>query len=690
MANSTITITFTQDLPLGAKFYLGIGNNGNPWGGVPFTSTYVFTWVNVRSSSYQVTKGTPTGIVGERAAMNFVTAFNLDIGGGSGCTISRIGNVVTITAASFSYGGFTSYTSFSSPVSIFNYLTGELIIGVNHPSILVDIFNASEDIFTIDSVAFSAAVVPCTHVKVTITTNVLATKMISPNVINPNTNNPIIFECLRGSTISLQLENANGTQANQLVIMPDLLNSANFGVLINNGPSGATAIVQDHLNSTYGLTLEYSLDNASWQTSDTFNGLADGNYTVYVRDNLGCSFTLDFHIDEFGIQSPYFYISKANSFRFANRITWGDSENYKTDENTLSCEVDVELAYKETQQFQSADIITTQFKSNYSSNVASIIKNDGTIINIPIIQKTNNIGIKDKRDARKYNVGGGKTGVYFISGNTYDYNTNAVISPYSLNGLLPEWAQIGNYFEISGFWYLIEDIVFDETKNADVIVFTNTYTGPEVNVIVGSIYNRFNYEVYEFSIDMVDYIDQKFRVKLENSDPNFTTITHLSEEIWCKVKHDNVLEIRYRNTTNTDIMYSTGIEHKIRIPFLKVSGKADENSETHKTDTDTILLNADLYEADDFQFEPVTKEIWRKIMIALSHEKVYLNGVGYVKNGSFNTEGPLERSNLYVLTASMIKTGNVYNSQTSGSLDFDGSEVEVPGLISTESGFVSY
>ena len=77
-------------------------------------------------------------------------------------------------------------------------------------------------------------------------------------------------------------------------------------------------------------------------------------------------------------------------------------------------------------------------------------------------------------------------------------------------------------------------------------------------------------------------------------------------------------------------------------------------------------------------------------MIALSHEKVYLNGVGYVKNGSFNTEGPLERSNLYVLTASMIKTGNVYNSQTSGSLDFDGSEVEVPGLISTESGFVSY
>jgi len=77
-------------------------------------------------------------------------------------------------------------------------------------------------------------------------------------------------------------------------------------------------------------------------------------------------------------------------------------------------------------------------------------------------------------------------------------------------------------------------------------------------------------------------------------------------------------------------------------------------------------------------------------MIALSHEKVWINGVGYVKNGSFNTEGPLEKSNLYVLTANMLKTGNVYNSQGSGNVDFDGSQVEVPGLISTESGYVSY
>ena len=138
------------------------------------------------------------------------------------------------------------------------------------------------------------------------------------------------------------------------------------------------------------------------------------------------------------------------------------------------------------------------------------------------------------------------------------------------------------------------------------------------------------------------------------------------------------------------MFYATGITNLIRVPYYLIKGKVDEESETHKTDTTAILLNADMYEVDDFVFEPVTKEIWRKLMNALSHEIVTINGVGYVKTGNFNTEGPLEESNLYVLTATMMKTGIVYNSRNSGSIDLNNETVEVPGLISTESGFVSY
>jgi len=222
------------------------------------------------------------------------------------------------------------------------------------------------------------------------------------------------------------------------------------------------------------------------------------------------------------------------------------------------------------------------------------------------------------------------------------------------------------------------------------LVISNTYTGADASIIVSSIYNRFNYEVYEFTIDMVDYIDQYFQVRINNTDTHFTEIIHLSEHIWCKVKHDKVLEIRYSNSTNTDMFYATGIENLIRVPYTFIKGKIDEENENYKTDTNVILLNSEMYEVDEIVFEPVTKELWRKLTQALSHEKVTINGIGYAKNGNFNTEGPLEESNLYVLTATMIKTGSVYNSQSSGGLSFDGTSVEVPGLIEGDDGFMSY
>jgi len=553
--------------------------------------------------------------------------------------------------------------------------------------------------FNITDLHFSQASNACGHARLNVTTNHLATKIISPISLTGNTFNPFTFDWVRGQTFNLIIEDSNGLTITQSVTTPSALNASNFTTQITNSPSGATVVAVGVNNN--GLVLQYSLDNSTWQSSNTFSGLAAGDFTLYVKDQLGCSFSKPFTVDDFetdpnpstGSNIPFSYISKSNSFRFANRITFGDSENYKNDENTLSFEAfakDSCLAYKEVQMFQSANIITTQFKSNYATNVATIVKEDLTEIDVPVVKMTNNIGIKDKREAIKYNVGSGKTGVYFLSGNTYNYDTNVVNGTYVLNGALPEWAQIGNYIQIDSSWFLIEQIIFDESKGADVIVFTNNYTGVDANIISGTIFNRFNYEVYEFTIDMVGYIDQYFNVRVNKTDPRFTEIVYLSELIWCKIKHEKVLEIKYRNSTNTDMFYATGITNMIYIPITYIKGKDPEENETHKTDTTSILLSSEIYEGDDFVFEPVTKEIWRKVKQALSHETVTLNGVGYVKNGDFNTEGPLEDSNLYVLTATMIKTGSVYNSQTSGGNDFSGSEVEVPGLIQTDTGFVSY
>jgi hypothetical protein len=583
----------------------------------------------------------------------------------------------------------------------FNSGTGTVVITANYPNanFVVNGSTAGATVitdnqpfvsnFSINNVSFATATTEQSQkVKVNVTASALATKIVSPFVLDRNTDNPFSFDWQRGQNISLVVENSSGIKATQSVILPALLNALNFSAQINNSPNGATIVIENTLSN--GLILQYSLDNVTFQSSNSFNGLDTGNYTLYIIDQFGGVVSKDFSVSEFGIYTPYFYISKTNSIRFSNRISWGDAANYKNDENTLGAEVDVQLAYSGCQRFKSANLITTQFKSNYTSNSVKVIREDLSEVIVPVVKMTSNIGLKDNRDAIKYNLGDGKTGIYFLSGNRYNYDTNAILEPYSLNGLLPEWASVGSYIQIGTSWFLIEEIMYDDQKEADVMVILNTYAGIDISIVVGAIYNDFNYEVYEFTIDMVNYLNQTIQVEFENSDDRFETISQLSEKIDIAVNFDKNLEIYYWNDDNTDIFYSTGVRHLINVELTKQEGVSEEESDTHKTDTTAILLSAQLYELDKFIFEPVSKEIWRKLMIALSHKNVFINGVQYVKNGNFESEGPLDKSNLYVLKATMLKTGIVYNADSATGDDFNTVSIEIPGLIQTEIGFLRY
>ena len=675
MAYSKTTITF-QDVPNINDFLdireqtLGINLNES--------------FVNTRLYTAQVTipKFSPDdGIHPDRyigyVSSNYKNAFNLDYNAANLFTITTTngpinsGIGIVVIQANYANAVFEL---------IHNYAPVNVVIEneVTTPDLLINSINFTQ-----------ASAGPDSNVKLNVTTSELATKIIAPIVLNGNTNNPFSFDYLRGQTFSVTVENASGKQATQSVTSPSLLSAANISIIVNNSPNGATVTVNE-ITPTTGLILQYSLENSTWQTSNVFPGLDIGTFTLYVRDQLGASVSKEFSVDEFGIYTPYSYISKSNSIRFANRITWGDAANYKNDENTLGAEVDVQLAYSGCQNFKSANVITTQFKSNYTNNIIKIIKEDLSEVVVPVEKKTSNIGIKDKRDAIMYNLGNGKTGVYFLSGNIYDYVTNAVVDSFALNGLVPEWAIIGNYIQIDTAWFLIEEIIYDEAKEADVLVFTNNYTGTDAMVVVGSIYNDFNYEAYEFIIDMVNYLNQTIQVQIEKTDRRFESITYLSEKIDVAVKFDKNVEIYYWNDDNTDIFYATGIRHLINVEVTKQEGVTEEESNTHKTDTTAILLSAQLYELKKFIFEPVSEEIWRKMMIALSHKNVFINGVQYVKNGNFESEGPLDKSNLYVLKATMFKTGIVYNADSATGDDFNTGSIEIPGLIQTEIGFLKY
>jgi len=447
------------------------------------------------------------------------------------------------------------------------------------------------------------------------------------------------------------------------------------------------------LNSATDLVIEYSLDNINWQSSNSFSGLIPGNYNVYVRDQFGSAQNFNLIIGDNNINVPFFKISKSNSLRFANRIIFGTSGNYKNDENTLSCEAfakDDKLVYKEYQLFNSSDVVTTQFESNYSNHLVTITKQDATTSTIIPTKKSNYIGLKESLDGKIYAYSSTKTGVYFTSGNNYDFTTGAIISTHTLFGNTPVWAKQGNYIKIGSNFFLIEDIVYDDNKNADVIIFSDVYSGTaDDNTIVGCIYNLFNYEIYEFEIDMVAYLDKIISVQIQCTDVNFQTITLLSESIDVKLFHKKTLDIRYWNDNNTDIFYATGIKNRIRVAFENMVAEDPSQSDNHKTDTNVVLLNSEMYEGVEITFEPQTKELHRKTKQALLHKFIYIDDVQYILNGDFDVEN-LGDTNLYVLKAKLLKTGNVFNNNGASGLQFNTSNQQIPGLISTQSGFVKY
>lgn len=670
MTYSEIEIAFNIDLAINNILEVEVQNTVS-------TTTTVLTesWKNTRSGASQVTLGTPTGIVGETSAINYVAAFNLDYNNTGLYEVSRIDNVVTIKC--------------TDPEIIFQ--NGIAKTSASPPAILNVMFaytNNTNPIFSITDVVFSEATNPCDNIKLSVSTSILASNIITPS-LGVNTLNPFIFDAIRGTSGTIECESATGDNTTHNYTVPDLLSSANIEINVNNAPLEAT--VTFAVNYSEGLILQYSIDNVTFQSSNIFN-LVPGDYIIYIKDQFGCSVEKAFSVSEFGIQTPHFYLSKSNSIRYANRIEWNNYGNHKTLDNTLSFESEVDLPKMEIQQFQSNDVITTQFESNYETISAVVINEDLTENNIPVVQKTNNIGLKNKRDAKIISIASDptKTGIYFSSGNLYDFDTGIDTGEdYALNGALPTWGIVGYNLLYNGSWFIIEDVVFDEERNVDLLIIENTYTGTnDVTVQVGSIYNLENYEVYEFEIDFVDYIDKQVNVRINNDDANFINRIELSELIDVKNTQKGTVEIRYKNETNTDILYSTDIEHKIRIPLNRRDSAPKSSLEANDTDTSTVLLNSQSRELTQFTFHPVTEQKMETLVLALLHEIIQINGEFFVSDSVPEIEGAIGDTNWYIVKAKMTKTNNVYNSQ--GTSDVSSGNIEIPNLLEGSGGFLKY
>ena len=623
------------------------------------------TWRPVRSSSNEVSIGIPTNIAGEASAFNFAQAFNLDFNPTNNYVVIQLENEVTIQATS-------SSLLFQEGVTIPSALNVDFIYN-----------NFTGTVFSITDISISEADNdPCNNVKLSVATSDQADILTSPLPLIV-TANPFVFDYVRldhSYDLTMML---SGDADTQTLFIPKLLPSLVAAQIINTPQNLATVNINlsaplfqnQTINGVYyPLIFEYSLDNTVWQASNSFTGIAIGTYTAYVRDNIGCSVSIPFEVTTFSPNLVDFEavtrISNLNSIRFKEDAVFSNCGTRKLPTNTLSFqERDNRPDRSFVQLVQQCDTLATQIDSNYTVNTATLVDCDGVEVDLPVTKMTDNMNKSDVRDATVIISDTGTVNVRFGDGLTYDPTTNLPNGSYNLGSLLMSWVNVGDYINLLGTgWARIINI----TQPTDAIPFTvvNTdrvnngfYTTSQV-IQVTSVYNVVDFERYQFSFAALA-LTGDYYIKVTQTDPNFEDKSYTSE--WLNIKETQTEKhflIDYYNSVNNEINYSTGIRHRIRIPYvLQLKWKPNNTQDLYVTDQNTQLLESRVREFYDFNVVPLPTAMAQKVVLALSLDRLFIDGQSYIMEGEPEAV-PFGDTNLYQVKATLVKANYVFDTNS--------------------------
>jgi len=678
---SQIQITFSLD-------------NANPlnfvefelysFGATPVSQTYreefEDTFFRSGAGKIPIQPITPTANPGEATAQAFVSYWNLDYNAFNSFLISSSLNVVTIEK--IVPEGFVCKRGWR------NFNTN--MIGVTSA-----ITNCTENQQGIVEVIISSdPTTPCDNVIISIETDELA-ETIKENgveIITGNTNNPYIGSLTRNIATRYELIGTTGSVFYPETNFPPLyvreLNETDIEVNVIPSVAGATVsfIISQLQSENPVLTYEYSLDGVTYQTSNIFTGQSNGSYIVYVKDNFNCVKTKNYEVTDSGTRDPYLFISQANSLIFAENENVDDCTIFRNDNNSLANQSLADVVYCVENIYKPCDTITLQFKSNYDNPQAYIRFDDGSANQpLTLVKQTLNLNKFQYLDSWYYEYAPGKLGLYFLSGDTYDEN-GLPNGTFNLNGNLPDFAIIGQIITIDVLGtFIIKDVAFDSTIQRKVIIIDYTYSGLPVQTRVKSIYDILPYEVYEFTIDWSVYGVGLYDILIINNDSINGTVEHLSENIAIQETIEKHLAIRYYNKNNRDIFYKFGIENFIRIPFLRIEGITVQDDKINITDLRSNLVDSSVTNGNTFYFDAVSKKVMRQLVIALSCENVFINGVGYIKNGDIEATN-IVGTNLYEVVAEMINTNINYTNNRQGQTGYSSDYIDfnIPGFINLD------
>ena len=693
---SQIEITFTRDA-LDTENVSFIRTDDLTLSGIPILSTFVS---GARTSNGQLPINTPTATPGEAEAAAYEKYFNIDHNVAGLMTISRLVNVVTIDInINWELSGFTSTAGATDVLNTrvgleFVLLQADLQI---HPS------------------------EPCDKVDVDILTNIQAdgyTYSLNDVALIPVATNPFTVPIFRTVPTNIYLHKAGSAIINVVELEfnePHLYFRKIFTNILTIGIQSSPLVgATVSINVNYGSQLSqrpftevvtYSLDNVSFQSSNTFTGQTDGDYTIYVKDSIGCTVQKDYTVDTGASgRDAFIKVSNINSVTFSKDEIWDGLQDgiHKNQDNVLALTDFKKTLFDEKLIYRNEDEIRIQFKSNYRDNDIIIEHCDGTDTGTGIVveQMSANLNLFESLDAIMYRVRQDVTGLYFTSGNVYDENDIIISeqSPYELNGNLPDSAKIGNLIEIVGHGiHPIIDIVYDRDKDKNVMVFDfNFSSSVDIDVVMRSYYDLLPFEVYEFNVDFSAIsihagLPREVRIRIQSTDDLYDEVNHYSEFISILETYEDGFSkyaaINYSNNNNRDIFYLYGITHFIRAEILEVNALIDDDSEVIKGDLTTYLSESTVHEGITISFSEVTYRVMLKIVLALSSENLFINGLGYVKRDNVKVD-PVPNTNLYSIVCELLSTNQNFNtfinSDTGNREDFNTNYV--PKLVTSGSG----
>lgn len=474
------------------------------------------------------------------------------------------------------------------------------------------------------------------------------------------------------------------------------LSAENFDIISTSSIEAGSVYIRPNFVSI--LSYEYSIDSGSnWQSSGVFTNLAEGSYTVLIRDKigsnlLGCQISKNFTVELIRSKKEFISISKANSLYFYKQEDTDEINKFKNDNNTVSLSNKGTINYCSEALFENKDETRIQVKSSFDSLIVTLRSENGTNYNINYNQRTDNLGRFKSLDCVMDYYTDQKSIIYFNSGNEYDEAGN-IIGNYSLNGNLPDFAILGEIVELPGYGALeIEDIIYLDSINKRCIVVKAAFTGSQPTaLIIKSLYNILNYNIFDFDILWELYPEGIYDVLIEFVDDAFDNEFYLSENINLKIGHPDTIHVRAFNTNNRDIFYKYNIYPTIRVPVFDTQYVVKDEIENNITDNSVEVVRSTLNEGTSFKFDELSREIGIKLALFLSCEFVFIDGIGYAKSDPLSFE-PIEGTNLQSMTAIMLKTQINYNNliNINTGIEFGAEEVNVPNFLTQPTNFIKF